>query len=501
MAWKNQKEGIHSIYIPELKNKMTYLLNNYIKTNIYRSARALNITVTALHEKILAYAYKYYQENKVGPLIYNFKKNLGISKTDLQKLFPYGLNSVYAWVGIPIQSTEQPCKSPVEIKAKDYRFVYLDNNATTYVREEVAHIIKTYFSGKFGYANPSSSTIQGKTASDIIQTARMTIAQCFSCDTDEIIFTGSGSEANNTAIKGLVFQYLNQPGHIITSKIEHSSILRTMEYLETLGFKITYLDVPESGVIKLKDIKNNIRENTIFICVMAVNNEIGTISPIAEIGQYCQQMGIPFMVDAIQALGKIHLSPKEMGISMMSFSGHKIYAPKGVAGLFIDHDFNIVPLVHGGGQELGMRSGTENVAYIKALAKAVKLAVQEREKEHKRIQELKDYFLTKMKNLKEEYIINGDLDQRIPNNISIGFRGVDTSALVLSLNSIGICVSAGSACSSGKNETSHVLKAINADTTNYGSIRISFGLKTTHQDLDYFFKYLPEILTQLRKEK
>ncbi|RMH71541.1 MAG: aminotransferase class V-fold PLP-dependent enzyme [Gemmatimonadetes bacterium] len=474
-------------------------LDNYVKVMINRMARATHTPLTPRHEEILTFAYHYYNQHRVGPLYYTLKKALGTTKTEINRLFPNGLNSVYTWVGIPIQTADSPCKPIANITVDDYREVYLDHNATTYIRPEVAQVLVDYYRGNLGFANPSSSTRQGKKAFDLINSARSQIAQGLGVEPEEFIFTGSGSEANNTAIKGIAFQHWAEKGHLITTQVEHSSVLRTMEFLETLGFDVTYLEVDPEGRVSPETVANHMRTDTRLVAVMMVNNEIGTINPIRGISEVCRQHNVPLFVDAVQGLGKIPLHPKTWGVSLMSVSGHKIYAPKGIGGLFVDHRITLAPLIHGGEQELGLRAGTENVGHILGFAAAVRLALAEMETEHHRLSELHHYFLTQLKQIEPNIILNGSATHRVPHNMSIGFPQVDTAALLLSLNEIGISVSAGSACSSGKIETSHVLKAIRADTASYGTVRFSMGLKTTKADLDYLLRYLPSILTQIKE--
>ena len=477
-------------------------MNNYIKTRINAIARSNNLELIKRHYEILEYAYNYYEKNKVGPLFYSLSTKLHATKKEIKKLFPHGLNSIYTWIGIPIQRAEHPCKTPVVLKInkEDYREVYLDHNATTYVRPEVSKILKKHADGIIGYANPSSSTLQGKQAYDYINSARKKIASCLKVSPEEIIFTGSGSESNNTAIKGIAFKNFKKKGHIVTNNIEHPATLRTIEYLSTLGFPTTIIEVGKDGLVSPQAIQKAISKDTVLVAVMYVNNEIGTINPIKEIGDICKKNKIALFVDAVQAFGKIKINPKALGISLMSFSGHKIYAPKGVGGLYISKEIKIPPLIHGGGQEGNLRSGTENVSHIIAMGKAAELSHHEMEKENNRILELRNYFLEKLKKIEPQIIINDSIKSRIPHNLSIAFPGIDSGALLLSLNTIGICVSVGSACSSGKIKSSHVIEALGKNPSEYGTIRFSFGLKTKKQDLDYLFKYLPVILQKLKEK-
>jgi cysteine desulfurase len=244
-------------------------------------------------------------------------------------------------------------------------------------------------------------------------------------------------------------------------------------------------------------VQDHLRPDTILVTVMAANNEIGVINPIGEIGRICQAAGVPFMVDAIQAFGKMPLRPKEMGISLMSMSGHKIYAPKGVGALYINEGISLSPLIRGGGQEFGLRAGTENVGSIMAFGRAARLIEREMEAENERQLALRDFFLAELRKISLDFIVNGSLEDRLSNNLNIGFPGVDSGSLLLSLNQIGVYVSAGSACSAGSRDVSHVIRALGVDTDYYGVIRFSFGLQTSKEDLIYLFKYLPEILNQL----
>lgn len=464
-------------------------------------SRSTGTTLTERHMQILEYSYNYYITNKVGPLLHILKKNLSVTKEELNTLFPNGLYSIYTWVGIPIQSTDEPpCKPLASVEVENFREVYFDHNATTYIRDEVKKALNDYYNGKYGYGNPSSSTTIGKYAYEKVFEARKIIADSMNVSPDEIIFTASGSEANNMAIKGIAFNHLETKGHIITTKIEHSSILHTIEWLETIGFEATYLDVNEDGAISLQQLTDSIRPNTILIAAMAVNNEIGIINPVDEIGVIASKHNIPFLCDAIQAYGKTPLNPKRSKISLLSISGHKIYVPKGIGVLYKDENINITPLIHGGGQEAGLRSGTENVGYIIGFGKGAELMYNEMFSEKTRLINYRNAFLNRLKDVEPGYIVNGPLTNRIHNNLNIGFPGVDGGALQLSLNNIGIYASSQSACSSGSKETSHVLLALGKDIDNYGVIRFSFGLKNNNEDLDYFFKYLGEILRQLKEE-
>lgn len=476
-------------------------MNNYTKILIYRMAGLTGTELSAEHLKILEYVADYYESNSVGPLYQNIKKNTGYTKKEIEALFPYALNSVYTWVGIPIHSTNHICKPAAGVQADDYREVYLDHNATTYLRDEIKSILIRHVKQENSYGNPSSSTDLGKQAYGIVQTARTRISGCLKVSPKEVLFVSGASEANNMAIKGIAFQHLESKGHIITSSTEHSSVLKTVRFLETLGFRATYLTPSKGGVIAAEQVRKHLCPDTILVSIMAVNNEIGTINPIAAIGKICREAQVPLMVDAAQGFGKIRIHPKAMGISLLSITGHKIYAPKGVGVLFVDQDLALIPLIHGGEQEFEMRAGTENLSSILSLGRAAQLICRDMDRENSRFKSLQQYFLERIKSIEPNIVINGSLEQRVPSNLNLGFPAVDSGALLLSLNEIGVFVSSGSACSAGSKESSHVLKALNVDTEHYGSIRFSFGLKTTKDDLDYLFHYLPKILTALKEPK
>lgn len=475
-------------------------MNNYVKTLIRHMARRTGTELTGDHLRILEYASHYYQRHQVGPLYRNLMKHTGTTRKDVERLFPHGLTSVYAWVGIPIHTTRDACKAVPMFDVENHRNVYLDHSATTYLRDEVIRTMRDFDRKSHIFGNPSSSTDVGRRAYDIVAGARESIATCLHVDADDIIFTSGGTEANNLALKGIAFQWLHEKGHIITSPTEHPSVLDTIHFLEEHGFEISYADVDSRGIVDPQSIKQLIRHDTRLVSIMMVNNEIGTINPITEIGSICGKAGVPFMVDGVQAFGRIPLNPRKMGINMLSISGHKIYGPKGIGALLIDSKYPLVPLFHGGKQELGYRSGTENVGAIHAFGKAAKLITAQLKEENGRIACLKDRFLKDIQRSIPDSLVFGSGKKCVPHILNIGFRDVDSGALLLALNQIGVSVSSGSACSSGSAEVSHVLRAIGADTDSYGAIRFSFGLKTTQEDLDYVVQYLPEILNRLKND-
>ena len=461
-------------------------------------ARRTGVMLSTRHWAILEFAHQYYKKNKVGPLYKNIERYTGINREDIDTIFPHGINSVYTWVNIPLHSVEDICKPVADIRVDDFREVFFDNNGTTFIRDEVSKILTDYYGGKYGFANPSSSTSIGKDAFELVMTARQQIADCIGVKSGEIIFTGSGSEANNFAIKGIALKYPQTRGHIITTQIEHPSVLEAVQFLGMLGYEVTFIDVNKDGQILVDVVQDALRYDTILVAVMAVNNEIGTINQISQIGNLCKLAEIPFMVDAVQAFGKIELKPKEMGISLMTMTAHKIYGPKGIGALFLDEDISVIPLVHGGAQEFSKRAGTENVGHIMAFGKATVLAHKEMKIEMERLTNLQKYFIEKLEQMIPNYIINGTMKERIPTNLSIGFKGIDSGALLLSLNQIGVYVSSGSACSAGSREASPIIMALGVDMNLYGTIRFSFGISSTKEDVDYLFKYLPNIIEQIR---
>ncbi len=472
------------------------------KTLVRYMSSKTKTALSAKHTEVLNFAFEYYLKNKVGPLHQGIEKNTQVSKEELEKLFPQGLISVYSWLGIPTHSGQGICKSAVTIQVDDYREVYLDYASTTFFRKEIADCLKSYMENPQLYGNPSSSHQLGKFAYQILHKSRAAIAECLTVNPGTIFFTSGGTEANNLAIKGIAFNYLKNHGvggQIISSKIEHSSVLNCLKFLETLGFHIIYLDVNQEGVVSPKDVEKHLKKETALVSVMAVNNEIGSKNSLYEIGKICEKANVPFMVDAVQAFGKIRLNPIELGISLLSISGHKIYGPKGIGCLYVKEGLSITPLLHGGDQEQGIRGGTENVGYIEAFSLAAQLAHQEMDKELERISELQAYFLHHLKRVEPNYLLNGTLEKKVPHILNIAFRGIDSGSLLLSLNHIGIYVSAGSACTAGNKESSHVIQALGVDTTKYGTIRFSFGLNTKKEDINYLIKYLPQILSQLRK--
>ncbi|MEM1513840.1 MAG: cysteine desulfurase NifS [Candidatus Thermoplasmatota archaeon] len=373
--------------------------------------------------------------------------------------------------------------------------IYLDHAATTPVDKEVIEEMMPYFNEKFG--NASSLHLFGREAKKGIEEARERVAKLINADADRIIFTGSGTESDNLAIKGVAFSY--GKGHIITSKIEHPAVLETCKYLEKKGFRITYLPVDKYGLINIDDLKNEIREDTILISIMHANNEIGTIENIEEIGKIASKNDILFHTDAVQSVGKIEVDIKKINADMLSISSHKIYGPKGVGALYIKEGIKIEPLLHGGGHEKGLRSSTENVAGIVGFGKACELANNRWRKDAEKMRKLRDKIIKNILEIEESYL-TGHPEKRLPNNASFYFKGIEGESLILLLDSKGIAASTGSACSSKKLQPSHVLLAIGIKPEHaHGSLRVTLGRENEEEEIDYFLEVLPEIVKRLRE--
>lgn len=378
------------------------------------------------------------------------------------------------------------------------RFIYLDHAATTYVKAEVMEKMNNYFTKNFG--NPSSQHLLGRVNRYAIEEAREMVARALQCPAREIFFTSSGSESNNWVLKGIAQANRNRGRHIITTSIEHHSILHTCAYLEAEGFNITYLPVDRQGLVKLDNLRESITDQTILISIMYANNEIGTIQPIEEIKKIAQQANIYFHTDAVQAAGSIPINLKKDGFDLLTLSAHKFYGPKGSAALYIKEGVEISPLIHGGSQENNQRAGTENVAGMIGLASALDLSLMHIDERNTRIQSLRDRLVEGILNNIPGSHLNGELSVRLPSNANISFEGVHSQALVGMLDRKGIAVSNGSACSCSSDAVSHVLQAIGLpDEMAKGTIRFSFGDENTLADVDYVLEALPGIVEQLRQ--
>ena len=372
--------------------------------------------------------------------------------------------------------------------------IYLDNSATTKIKTEVLNEMMPYLTTEYG--NASSLYSVGRKAKKAIEKARGQVAKLINCNPHEIYFTGSGSESDNTALKGFAYANKEKGNHIITSKIEHHAILETCETLERQGFEVSYINVDENGVIKVEELENAIRPSTILISVMTANNEIGTIQPIEEISRIAHSRNNVFHTDAVQAIGNMSIDVGKMGIDMLSLSGHKINAPKGIGALYIKNGVKVEKYINGGHQERNQRAGTENVAGIVGLGKACELSNKNMDTHIRNLRKLRDYYLTKLqKEMPQKIRINGSMENRLPGNANVSFEGVDASELIFKLDEKGICVSSGSACSSGSTTPSHVLTAINVPEQYLNSaIRTTFGDSNTFEQVDYLVKVIKNLV-------
>lgn len=376
--------------------------------------------------------------------------------------------------------------------------IYLDNNATTKIDPRVLEAMMPFLTNEFG--NAASNHEFGVSINQHIKQARNNIAELIGCDDNEIIFTSGATEAINLAIKGVAENFSNKGKHIVTVQTEHSAVLDTCKYLERKGYEVTYLPVKTDGLLDLEAVKNNIREDTILVSVMLVNNETGVIQPIKEIAEMAHAKGAFFMTDATQAIGKLPVDVNAMGIDLMSFSGHKFYGPKGVGALYVrskrPNKVKLEALIHGGGHENGMRSGTLNVPGVVGLGKAAEIAKKEMQKDAEAVGKLRNYLESELLKI-DQTVLNGNKNQRLYNVSNICFKGADADAIMGALN--GIMVSNGSACTSTKVEPSHVLTAMGlSDQDSYSSLRLSLGKFNTKEEMNVVIKSIKEIVNNLR---
>ena len=378
------------------------------------------------------------------------------------------------------------------------RYIYADNSATTKVSESVLSEMLPYFTEEYG--NPSSIYRLGRNAGRAVEDARARIAAVFGCQPSEIYFTSGGSEADNWAIKGAADK-LSAKGkkHIITTAFEHHAVLHTCEYLEKKGFEITYLPVGDKGYVTAKQVEDAIREDTALVTVMYANNEIGTIMPIPEIAEVCHKKGVLFHTDAVQAVGNVPINVKEQGIDMMSMSGHKIHAQKGIGFLYVRKGIVLPNLIHGGGQEKGRRAGTENVPAIVGLARAVEDACADIPAKIGRISAIRDHIIDGILGSIPAARLNGGIEHRLAGNINISFLGVEGESLLLMLDMNGICASSGSACTSGSLDPSHVLLSLGLPhEVAHGSMRLSIADPITMEDGDYIIEVVKTVVEKIR---
>lgn len=377
------------------------------------------------------------------------------------------------------------------------RYIYADHAATTAVSDEVLQEMLPYFQENFG--NPSSIYAKGRENERAIIDARARVAVCLNADPKEIFFTGGGSESDNWAIKG-VADKLAEKGkkHIITSVFEHHAVLHTCEFLEKHGFEVTYLPVSPEGLVNPADVENAIRSDTALVTIMYANNEIGTIQPIPEIGAICRKHGVLFHTDAVQAVGNVKIDVKAQNIDLLSLSGHKFHAPKGIGALYIRKGISLPNLIHGGGQESGKRAGTENVPGIMGLAKAIELATANIPAKVAKLTPLRNQLIDGILKI-DQTRLNGDREKRLAGNVNISIVGIEGESLLLMLDHYGIQASSGSACTSGSLDPSHVLLSLGlVHEVAHGSLRLSFGEEFTQQDVDYILEVLPQIVERLR---
>lgn len=375
--------------------------------------------------------------------------------------------------------------------------IYFDHNATTPVSDEVFEAMLPYLKENWG--NPSSIHWAGRTPRKAVDEAREKVAALLGCQPLEVVFTSSGTEGDNHAIKGVVFSKKAKGNHIITTKVEHPAVLTTCKHLEKNGFDVTWLGVDGQGMIDLDELKGAIRPETTLITVMYANNETGTIFPIREIGEIAKEHGITFHTDAVQAAGKLPLDMKDLGVDLLTISGHKLYGPKGVGALFVRKGVKLVPLMHGGHHERNRRGGTENVAGIVGLGAAADLAIAEMDKEREHLTMLRDRLAAGLMEKIPHTYLNGHPESRLPNTANISFEFVEGESLLLNLDMKGIAASSGSACTSGSLEPSHVLIAMGlTHELSHGSVRFSLGRDNTVEDVDYLIEEMPPIVERMR---
>ena len=383
------------------------------------------------------------------------------------------------------------------------KLIYMDNSATSPVDERVLEEMIPYFNKEFG--NASTLYKLGAEAKKAVDKARQQVADLINAEADEITFTSGGSESDNMVLKGVALKEIqkatkeNPRNHIITSSIEHPAVLESCRFLERFGFEVTYLPVDEDGLINLKELEENIKESTILISIMHSNNEIGTIQPTKEIGEIARKHNILFHSDAVQSAGKIPVDVKEQNIDVLSLSAHKINGPKGVGAIYIKKGVSFEVLIHGGGQEKGLRSGTENVAGIVGLGKAAQIANDELEERIKHNQEIRDALIKKVTTQIKDSYVNGSLEKRLPNNAHFRFSGIEGESLILRLDEKGIDGATGSACSTHDLKGSHVLEAIGVKPAlSHGSLRLSIGPENSIEDVDYIVESIGEVVSYLR---
>lgn len=378
------------------------------------------------------------------------------------------------------------------------RKVFLDSAATTYVNAEVLQEMLPVFDTFYGNSNSLHSF--GRSASELVDKARDRVAKAIGAKSNEIYFTSGGTEANNLAIKGLVYANMGKGNHIITSMVEHASVLSACKELEAQGFRVTYLPVDKYGVVSLAKLMHYLSSDTVLVSIMTANNEIGTIQHINAIAKTVKEKGVLFHTDAVQAVGSVSFHVKQLEVDAMTLSAHKIYGPKGIGALYVRKGVSIRPLMIGGSQEFGVRAGTLNVAGAVGFGKAIELTVRDMVLDSEKIRTIRDYFVKQVKQKIEGVVVNGHPTQRVPHIVSLSFEAVEAEALMTMLDLNGIGVSTGAACSAGDIKESHVLKAIHLPTDLIKStIRVSFTKRNTKEEMDYVVNKLVEIVEKLRE--
>ena len=373
----------------------------------------------------------------------------------------------------------------------------MDHNATTPVHPEVFEEMLPFLKDEWG--NPSSIHWAARAPRKAIDDAREKVCAFLNCSPVEVIFTSCGSESDNLAIKGVALAKKSKGNHIITTRVEHPAVLNTCKYLEKEGFDVTYLDVDSEGLLSLDRLREAITPKTILITIMYVNNETGVIFPIGDIGKIAKERDITFHTDAVQAAGKLPLDVKSLNCDLLSISGHKLYAPKGVGALYAKRGVRLVPLIHGGHHERNRRGGTENVAGIAGLGRAVEVAARDMEKENERLKKLRDRLHKGLVERVPHVKLNGHPEKRVANTLNISFEFVEGESLLLNLDMLGVAASSGSACTSGSLEPSHVLLALGlTPEVSHGSVRFSLGKSNTEEDIDYLIEKMPPIVERMR---
>ena len=375
--------------------------------------------------------------------------------------------------------------------------IYVDNAATTKMNAAVAEEMIPFMTEFYG--NPSSIYLEGREAKRAVEKSREQVAKAISAEPKEIYFTGSGTEADNWAVRSAASAYSNKGKHIITSSVEHHAVLHTCQDLEKQGYEVTYLPVDEYGRVSVEDLRNSIRPDTILVSIMFANNEIGTIMPVKEIGAVCRENGVLFHTDAVQAIGMCEINVEELNIDMLSLTAHKFHGPKGAGALYVRQGVKLTPFITGGAQERGKRAATENVPGLVGLGKAIELAAENIPERQKKLSELRDYYIEKVLNKIPYSRLNGHPKDRLPGNANISFQFIEGEGMLLRLDMKGISASSGSACTSGSLDPSHVLLAIGLKHEEaHGSLRVSFDETNTKEQVDYIVDELADIIELLR---